>query len=225
MAAEKNDSPLTGLSRRDFIKFSGMAISGIYMIGCEIGKEGRKKAEWGFILVDMKKCQGCQSCMLACSLVHEGIISLSASRIQILSDPYGKYPDDILISQCRQCLQPACLAACPTGALARDPDHGNVALIDPAKCIGCQNCINACPWSPARPIWNSEGSYSQKCDLCAHADHWDEVGGPDGKKACIEACPLGAIAFSKYVPDQSAPDSYEVNLRDSAWRKLGYPRF
>jgi Fe-S-cluster-containing dehydrogenase component len=221
----KSPPSVSAVSRRDFIKLSGMAVVGIYMTGCKTGGLGREKAEWGFILVDTKKCQGCQSCMLACSLVHEGIISLSSSRIQVLNDPYGSYPDDITISQCRQCTQPACLAACPIGALARDPAHGNVATIDPAKCIGCKSCINACSWAPARAIWNNDAGYSQKCDLCASASHWDETGGPDGKKACVEICPLGAITFSKIIPAQDDPDSYTVNLRDRQWRKLGYPRF
>ena len=32
--------------------------------------------------------------------------------------------------------------------------------------------------------------------------HWDEVGGgPDGKQACVEFCPVKAIQFTKEVPD------------------------
>ena len=211
---EKSPPSVSAVSRREFIKISGMAVVGIYMIGCTPGL-GRKKASWGFILVDTDKCQGCQSCMLACSLVHEGAISLSSSRIQVLSNPYGSYPDDITISQCRQCTKPACLEACPTGALARDHKHGNVATVNAAKCIGCQKCINACSWAPARAIWNNETKKSQKCDLCASASNWDERGGPYGKKACVEICPMGAIAFSHIIPAQDDPDSYNVDLDNS----------
>jgi len=211
---EKTSSSLAAVTRRDFIKFSGLAIAGIYTIGCTPGL-GLKKASWGFILVDTNKCQGCQSCMLACSLVHEGALSLSSARIQVLSNPYGSFPDDITISQCRQCTKPACMKACPTGALARDPKHQNVATIDPAKCIGCQKCINACSWAPARSIWNNEAGKSQKCDMCASASNWDETGGPDGKKACLEICPMGAISFSNVIPAQDDPDSYNVDLDSS----------
>jgi len=211
---KKSISPLAAVSRREFIKFSGLAIAGVYVAGCTPGL-GFKKASWGFILVDMNKCQGCQSCMLACSLVHEGAINLSSSRIQVMSDPYGKFPDDITISQCRQCTKPACLKACPTGALSRDSAHGNVATIDPAKCIGCQKCINACTWAPARAVWNNETGKSQKCDMCANTPHWDETGGPNGKKACVEICPMGAIAFSHIIPAQDDPDSYNVDLSGS----------
>ena len=40
----------------------------------------------GYLLVDIEKCQGCSSCMLACSLIHEGVESLSLARIQILQN-------------------------------------------------------------------------------------------------------------------------------------------
>ena len=214
MDTEKTALPLAAVSRRDFIKYSGLAIAGIYVTGCTSGP-GLKKASWGFILVDTNRCQGCQSCMLACSLVHEGALSFSNSRIQVLSNPYGRVPDDITISQCRQCTQPACLNACPTGALARDPGHEFVATIDPAKCIGCQKCINACSWAPARSIWNNETGKSQKCDMCANASHWGETGGPDGKKACVEICPRRAIAFSNIIPAQNDPDSYTFTSDNS----------
>jgi len=104
------------LSRRDFVKYSGMTVIGWCFLGCELDASGKEQAAWGFLLVDMKKCQGCASCMLACSLVHEGEINLSLSRIQIQQDPFGKFPDDVTIVQCRQCVEPACLSACPTGA-------------------------------------------------------------------------------------------------------------
>lgn len=221
---EQEEVKALTVSRRDFLKFSGMAIVGIYVGGCDLAG-GKPTATWGFLLVDMKKCQGCISCMLACSLVHEGEENLSLSRIQIQQDPYGRYPDDLRIIQCRQCVEPACLAACPTGALHRDPDYGDVTTVDIEKCIGCQRCIKACPYTPGRAVWNAEGKHSQKCDLCSNAPYWHEKGGPDGKKACVEICPLKAIMFSKVIPDQNSEESYAVNLRDLEWGKLGYPIF
>ena len=221
--ADKDKNEFGTVSRRAFMKYSGMAVIGWCIIGCEIDETGKKTATWGFLLVDMKKCQGCMSCMLACSLVHEGEENLSLSRIQIQQDPYGKYPDDVTIVQCRQCVEPACLAVCPTGALHRDPEFGNVTTVDIEKCIGCKSCINACSYTPGRAIWNAEEKHSQKCDLCASAPHWYEAGGPDGKKACVEVCSLGAIQFTKVIPDQSSDSSYTVNLRDWQWKKLGYP--
>ncbi len=214
---EKNVFPV---SRRDFIKHSGMAVIGVCVLGCDIGS---KKQALGFVLLDMKKCQGCISCMLACSLAHEGVENLSLSRIQVLQNSFGKWPNDITVAQCRQCVEPACAAVCPADALKPDPDYGNILTVDTAKCIGCKNCINACPYPPGRAIWNAEGGHSQKCDLCANTPHWNEGGGLDGKKACVEVCPVQAIVFTTVVPDQEGNEGYDVNLRGEAWGNLGFP--
>jgi protein NrfC len=210
------------ITRRDFVKYSGMAVVAICAGGCEPAGE-RETAAWGFLLADMRKCQGCMSCMLACSLVHHGEINLSLARLQIQQDPYGCYPDDITIVQCRQCVEPACLDACPTGALSRDPDNGHVATVNVDTCIGCKSCISACPHTPGRAVWNAEGNHAQKCDMCADTPFWNRAGGSAVRPVCIEACPVGALAFTQVIPDQESPDSYSVNLRDWQWRKLGYP--
>ena len=49
----------------------------------------------GFLLVDLKKCQGCGTCMMVCSLAHTGEASYSLSRIQIQQDSFANWPDDI----------------------------------------------------------------------------------------------------------------------------------
>jgi len=177
-------------------------------------------ASSGYLMVDTKKCAGCTSCMLACSLSHHGETNLSLSRIQITQDPWGKFPDDITISQCRQCPYPSCVAACPTGAL--HSDEKGVRTVDEAKCIGCERCVNACPFTPSRALWNYEEKHAQKCDLCENAKFWNQVGGPDGKRACEEVCPMGAIKFTKELPVQSE-DGYELDLRTgTVWDTLGY---
>jgi protein NrfC len=221
---DKEDNSVVTVSRRDFFKFSGMAIIGSGIIGCNIFPIGDRKVTWGFLLVDMKKCQGCLSCMLACSLVHDGIESLSLSRIQVLQNSFGKWPNDLTLIQCRQCVEPACVVACPVGALKPDPAFGGVTTVDIEKCIGCKSCVEACPYTPSRIIWNFKEEHSQKCDLCANAPFWDNDGGPDGKKACVEICPLDAIVFTKVIPEQEGEEGYNVNLRGSQWRKLGFPR-
>ena len=168
-------------------------------------------ASGGYLLVDTKKCAGCQSCMLACSLTHHGETNQSLSRIQILQDPWGKFPEDITIAQCRQCPYPACVQACPTGALHADAKTG-VRTVDASKCIGCERCVLACPFTPSRALWNFEEKHAQKCDLCEDAKFWDQVGGPDGKRACEEVCPMGAIKFTKSLPNQGTA-GYETDLR------------
>jgi protein NrfC len=184
----------------------------------------------GYLLVDVEKCQGCVSCMLACSLIHEGVESLSLSRIQIVQNSFASFPDDLTIEQCRQCVDPACVKVCPTGALKADARYGNVRIVDKEECIGCGLCYEACPYTPSRAFLAADSAYdgqakSRKCDLCANAPyHWDEAGGgPDGKQACVAVCPVGAITFTKEIPQQDGDGGYKVNLRDDVWASLGYP--
>ena len=189
-------------------------------------------ASEGYLLVDKKKCQGCATCMLACSLVNEGVESLSLARIQVLQNPFEKWPHDVSIEQCRQCVKPECVEACPEKALTVDAAHGNVRQVDEEKCIGCGMCVAACPFTPSRPVvapdsdWDGEKK-ARKCDLCARAAyHWDEAGGgPRGKQACVELCPVGAIRFTADVPVQEGDAGYDVNLRlrDVGWKIMGFP--
>jgi protein NrfC len=224
-----------GLTRRTFLKCTGtivfaMGSSGYLLSGCGAKEDGGGiAASHGYLVVDVEKCQGCISCMLACSLVHEGAQSPSLSRIQILQDSFGKFPDDLTIEQCRQCEEPACVEACPENALTANAKFGHVRMVDKAKCTGCGSCFQACPYTPARLSIAEDETFNRelkslKCDLCANAPyHWDEKGGgPDGKQACVEVCPVGAIAFTKTIPIQEGNSGYKVNLRDDNWERLGY---
>lgn len=168
-------------------------------------------ASQGYLLVDTKKCAGCTTCMLACALTHHGKTSQSLARLQVTAYPMGQFPNDIDIAQCRQCPFPACVEACPTGANHVDAKTG-VRTVDAKKCIGCERCVNACPFTPARAIWNFEEKHAQKCDLCLDTPFWDHVGGPDGTRACEEVCPMRAISFTKEIPAQTG-DGYDVDLR------------
>ena len=173
----------------------------------------------GYILYDPKKCTGCQSCMLACSLVHEGKTNLSLSRIQILEDRFGAYPSDILISACRQCRYPQCIEVCSVDAMYIDKDHMNVRIIDQEKCVGCKLCIKACYFEPSKCLWNTETEKAFKCDLCRDTSYWDQK----GKLACVKVCPTRALKFSSEPPKVPGNDGYVVNLRGKGWKKLDLP--
>ena len=97
------------ISRRKFLKLTGSAVIGSGVLSEWVWLQdglAAIPASEGYLLVDTKKCQGCLSCMLACSLVHEGTENLSLSRIQILQNSFEKFPDDLTMAQCRQCVEP-----------------------------------------------------------------------------------------------------------------------
>ncbi len=52
-----------------------------------------------------------------------------------------------------------------------------------------------------------------KCDLCVDTPHWPEQGGPLGKPACVEVCPVEAIVLTNEAPTQAGDEGYEVDLR------------
>jgi protein NrfC len=219
-------------SRRDFLVTGGTVVAVDALIATTPAKAiaatspspaaVKYPASKGYLTYDSKKCIGCTTCMLSCSLTHYGAQSLSLARIQIMQDSFGKFPNDLKMAPCRQCVTPPCVINCPVGAAYIDEKNGNVRRIDTKKCIGCKTCIKMCPQMPHRTVWNHTAKKSSKCDLCLDtALYWNEKGGPLGKQACVEACPMKAIKFVAVTPNQEETDGYDVNLRNEHWLKLG----
>jgi protein NrfC len=211
--------------RREFLVGSGAAIAAGALAVCAPESAATAltqtttaklsyAASSGYIVYDSRLCLGCQSCMFACSMTHEGEASPSLSRIQIIRDApsFTKYPYDVVMSVCRQCVSPLCVQNCPTGACHVDEANGNVRMIDQSKCIGCKRCINSCPQRPHRTIWNQAKRKSTKCDLCADAPYWSQKGGPTGKQACVETCPVKALKLVAEAPLQLDINGYDINL-------------
>lgn len=213
-----------GVSRREFVQGLGAVGVASAFGGIKIGTLTYYEVSGGFIQVDHTECAGCTSCMAACSLVHEGSVNLSLARIQIIKNDLAPFPGDITMHQCHQCDDAPCVAACPTGALSVDADHGNVRRIDATKCVGCKTCLSACPFTPDNlqfhPVTGATGDkvatsgtvhlnehIMQKCDLCTNTPFWSRTGGIGGSQACVAVCPAGAI---KFVTDISA--GYDVDL-------------
>jgi protein NrfC len=204
--------------RRDFLAGSGTAIAaGALATFVPESAEAAAvtyKPSTGYIVYDSKLCFGCQSCMFACSMTHQGEANPSVSRIQIIRDApsFTKYPYDIVMSVCRQCLAPLCVQNCPTGACHVDEANGNVRRINEEKCIGCKQCIKSCPQRPHRTVWNPAKNKSTKCDLCADAPYWGKQGGPAGQQACVSICPAKALKLVKEPPPQMDVAGYDVDL-------------
>ncbi len=64
---------------------------------------------------------------------------------------------------CNHCLNPACVASCPSGALYKRGEDG-VVLINQDRCRAWRMCITACPYKKSYFNWNT--GKSEKCILC-----------------------------------------------------------
>ena len=223
---DKKETSEKKINRRQFLvggsaALAAGAIAATTGVKTADSQEVTHPASTGYLVYDSKKCIGCTTCMLACSLTHYGAQSLSLSRIQIIQDSFGKFPDDIQIAPCRQCVTPVCVQTCPVGAAYIDTENGNVRRINQDDCIGCKTCLAMCPQQPHRPVWNHLDGVSSKCDLCIDTPYWDEKGGPDGKQACVLACPMQALKLVHETPDQKETEGYNINLRNEYYLNLG----
>ena len=64
---------------------------------------------------------------------------------------------------CEHCLHPACVAACPSGAIYKR-DRDGIVLIDQDKCRGWRECVSACPYK--KTYFNWKRQRSEKCVFC-----------------------------------------------------------
>jgi len=146
------------------------------------------------ILTDTTLCIGCNECALACKRVNR--LEADLPRRWDLSDGLSarnwtsvvRGPGRTFVrKQCRHCLEPACAAACPVGALSRTAS--GAVVYDGDKCLGCRYCMMACPYNIPRYDWDQRVPYVRKCILCAERV---EKGGQPG---CTEACPTKATIY------------------------------
>jgi nitrate reductase beta subunit len=86
---------------------------------------------------------------------------------------------------CEHCLNPACVAACPSGAIYKREEDG-IVLIDQDKCRGWRMCVSACPYKKIYYNWSS--GKSEKCTFCYPRI---ESGQPT---VCSETC-VGRIRY------------------------------
>ena len=140
----------------------------------------------------------------------------------IWTDKYAHvFPDDVnaympekflhgdFLLLCNHCENPPCVRVCPTAATFKRED--GIVVMDPHRCIGCRNCMAACPYgarsfnfvNPRDYIDEINPSYPtrmkgvvEKCNFCAERVAIGQL------PLCVEASG-GAIAFG----DLNDPES------------------
>lgn len=137
------------------------------------------------LFVDQQRCMNCRACETACKMENDlpaGPRWTAVSEIEVTQDGVDRC--HFLPLPCLHCGDPACLKACPTGAISKRPGDG-IVLVDQNKCIGCRQCLWACEFGV--PQFGNNGKM-QKCTLCVH--RFD-----DGltTTACQDACQAEAI--------------------------------
>jgi Fe-S-cluster-containing dehydrogenase component len=167
---------------------------------------------WGLIpdhitfFVDLKRCIGCFSCETHCKLEHDDPMGPRRMRVmQIGPKRVGRHLKTIYYPMnCFMCGHPACVEACPTGALIKRAKDG-IVYVDSEKCIGCKRCMQACPFGAIQ--WDSRANKVIKCDYCI--DRIDRGLQP----ACATKCTTHCI----YVGN---PDDIMTYFREKQALKL-----
>jgi nitrate reductase / nitrite oxidoreductase, beta subunit len=64
---------------------------------------------------------------------------------------------------CEHCLNPSCVASCPSGAMYKREEDG-IVLVDQEKCRGWRFCVSGCPYK--KVYFNHQTGKAEKCTLC-----------------------------------------------------------
>ncbi len=144
--------------------------------------------------VDTSRCIGCQACVEACEEcdTHRGV--------SMINFDYVDRPSSIATAAfvCFHCEDPTCAQVCPADAIKKGVD-GIVQSALKARCIGCSNCVLACPFGIPKIF--PEYQQMMKCDMC-----YDRTS--VGKRPmCATVCPSQALAYVR--PEDIARDRRE----------------
>ena len=161
------------------------------------------------MVIDLKRCVGCSGCVTNCKVANGTPPDMARSWIdRALEGTYPHARRTIVPKLCNQCDYAPCVEVCPEGANYKD--QNGVIIIDKELCIGCRNCMDACPYDARNYRSDSLGYFADelnpyevvayqampentvdKCDFCTGRT-------PDGQTpepACARSCVAGARFF------------------------------
>ena len=127
---------------------------------------------------------------------------------------YGEYENTFMMylpRLCEHCLNPACAASCPSGAIYKREEDG-IVLIDQEKCRGWRMCVSGCPYKKVYYNWST--GKSEKCTLCYPRI---ESGNPT---VCSETCVgriryLGVMLYDADKIEEAANAAEAMDLYDA----------
>lgn len=173
------------------------------------------------MVIDLKRCMGCNACVVACRAENGTPRDVLYARVY--QREYGEYPAVrrfFLPVLCNHCEDPPCLKACPSQAIHKRMD--GIVLVDEDKCVGSRACVTACPYGmilfprgygePYFPGFvtpfeeyhrnGRKPDKALKCTFCV--DRIDKGLEP----ACVITCPADARIFGDLDDPESKPVKY-----------------
>jgi phenylacetyl-CoA:acceptor oxidoreductase subunit 1 len=188
-------------------------------------------ARWGMV-VDLRKCVGCQTCTIACKQTNN--TPPTVFWRWVADCEVGIYPDVqrvFLPMGCQHCANPPCLEVCPTTATYKRPD--GIVDIRYDLCIGCGYCIVACPYLARNIVFESAPYYeaglipsesamahpdrvgvATKCNFCMPRLEEGLARGlepgvhPDASPVCTGSCIANALHFGDLDDSSSVVSKY-----------------
>lgn len=134
-------------------------------------------------------CIACHLCEVYCQLQHSKtgdlVKAFNKESPRPLPRLRAEKKGEVSFSvPCQHCEEPACVYACLTGALSKDPVTG-IVTVDEEKCMGCWTCMLVCPFGAIRQ--DAQRGKIVKCDFCIGRD----------TPACVANCPNEALLLTE----------------------------
>lgn len=183
--------------------------------------------------LDLSKCIGCRRCVYACVSENNQSRNPEIHWIDVLEMEKDKGVDLLhsnlyydheqvpgdghfyMPVQCQQCKNPPCVKVCPVEATWTEPD--GIVVVDYNWCLGCRNCMSACPYGARSFNWSSPNipgeeintkteylgnrprakGVVEKCTFCIQRVRQGLY------PACVEVCPVGSRKFGNLLDEQS----------------------
>jgi nitrate reductase beta subunit len=127
----------------------------------------------------------------------------------VLMNIYGEFKDFMfyLPRLCEHCLNPACVAVCPSGAIYKREEDG-IVLVDQNRCRGWRMCVSACPYKKVYYNWHS--GKSEKCIFCYPRIESGET------TVCSETCVgrIRSVGVILYDADKIKSAALTENVQD-----------
>ena len=187
---------------------------------------------FGYAL-DLSRCIGCRRCVYGC--VEENnqsrdpqthwitVLEMDKEEGVNLQNANAYYDHETVPAPgkfympvaCQHCENPPCTKVCPVGATWKEKD--GIVVIDYNWCIGCRNCIAACPYGARRFNWGKphipndemnpvteylgnrprQRGVVEKCSFCLQRTRKGLY------PKCVEVCPVGARKFGNLLDPDS----------------------